>query len=103
MKAWKLLSSSARWTKGSFARNNRGYVVDHHDDNACRWCAVGAIYKCYGEFSYKNIVFGSSNIACVLPKLQEFIKKNTLFYNISDWNDNSDYKTVREVLKKLDI
>lgn len=47
MKAYELLSDPAKWTKNTFARDERNYPCDPNSPAACKWCAVGAIEKCY--------------------------------------------------------
>ena len=46
-----LISNPLRYTTKELARDWDGYVVDPRDEEACAWCAQGAIYKvtAYGE------------------------------------------------------
>lgn len=33
------------WTSGAFARDARGHAVNVNDQEACRWCLVGALTR----------------------------------------------------------
>lgn len=44
--ARELISDPARWTKGSYATDASGDYTQISNENACRFCAVGAIYRC---------------------------------------------------------
>lgn len=48
--ARQLIASPTRWTTGAYARNKEGYEVGVYDVVACKWCAVGAIYKAASVF-----------------------------------------------------
>ncbi len=40
-----LVRDEDKWTRGSFARNKLGFKVPPWREDACQWCAAGALYK----------------------------------------------------------
>ena len=89
MKAWELLNSAETWTKGAYARDVYGDCVTIYSADAVRWCVIGAIAKCYN------------------PESQLHMKAESLLSKVvgspTTWNDASDYQTVYNTLKELDI
>ncbi len=47
MKAHELLAQPGAWTQHTRARNSKGKMVRTFDEDACSWCLVGALEKCY--------------------------------------------------------
>lgn len=91
MKAWELLSKPGAWTKGTFAKNVQGIMRNSLDSDACCWCAMGAISRCYTESPSGT---------------QPFIDKLSLrIGHIPSWNDHPDrtQEDVVSILKELDI
>ena len=43
--AKQLISTHQKWTKGTYARNNKGELLHEQDFDACRFCSVGAVAK----------------------------------------------------------
>lgn len=88
LKAWQLINSPDKWTTGSYARDTAGKPVEILDDKAVKFCALGAIYRSYGP---------SVGVATA----------NSLGYSfggsVSEWNDRSEWQTVYDTLKRLDI
>jgi hypothetical protein len=84
MKAYELLDSPAKWTKGGTARDVAGNIVDHADKDAVCWCVLGAVWKIGGFATELYDRLGD----CVV-----------------DWNDAPEriYEEVIAVLKELDI
>jgi len=41
-----LISDPAKWTQGSFAKDEQGNIVDAMDSTAVRWCMMGALCHC---------------------------------------------------------
>lgn len=37
------------WCQGPLAKDKRGRPVEHDDPKACRWCAIGAVWKVAGN------------------------------------------------------
>jgi hypothetical protein len=46
--ARELIRDPDHWTVDVFARDADGKAVDPWDDNACHWCALGAVAKARG-------------------------------------------------------
>ena len=97
MKAYELLSDPSRWTQKTMARNKHGDATSPLDLDACSFCLVGAIERCYGSIDEG------------IP-LEELIKQELKvqapnFEFIGQWNDAPDrtHEEVVELLKKLDI
>lgn len=44
-----LLASPDRWGKYHYAVDAAGLTVDPADPRACRWCLLGAIWRCAGD------------------------------------------------------
>lgn len=47
-KARELISDESRWTRGSYAVTDEGRFTQPWEDDACRFCALGAIKKAGG-------------------------------------------------------
>jgi len=41
--------SQCNWTQGTSAVDKEGEKVDPSDLNACKWCFLGAIIRCYPD------------------------------------------------------
>lgn len=92
MKIYELLDSPEKWTKGYFARNKTGDPTESHDNDACCWCLIGAAMKCYNNI-------GSTTIIDLLNE-----KAYLLGYGHAvHFNDDSDYKTIIEFVKELNV
>jgi hypothetical protein len=49
MKAYELLAKEENWTQGVSARNKDDRQVEAHDAEAVKFCAVGALRRCYDK------------------------------------------------------
>lgn len=87
MKAYELIDRPEKWTKEANCRDAHGLDVPDDDETAVCWCVYGAIRRCYGNDRWKY-----------LDKVRDAVRQNPLA-----WNDTSDWKTVYETLKRLDI
>lgn len=47
MKVHELLNDKSKWIKNDLAVNNKNQSVDYNSVDACKWCVMGAILKCY--------------------------------------------------------
>ncbi len=96
MKAYELLSSPDKWCQGDFAKDAEGNSTKADSPAAARWCVVGALERCYDEYSFVALM-NSPQIAAVL----EVTGGSTL----SSWNDHTDRKwqEVYDALKKADV
>ena len=45
------------WTRGTWARNKYGNQVEFNSQNACRWCAVGAMHASIKNNDIRGQVF----------------------------------------------
>lgn len=97
MKIRELLSDESKWTKGSYARHINGNSIGPRQDNACSWCLLGSIYKCYGFRSE----FFRSKFFKVFENLRIKLKGN----DITAWNDAPErtFEDVKKLVEELDI
>lgn len=93
MKIRELLSSPDKWTQGVFARNSSGYRTYELDQDACSFCLMGALYRCYIDTEDDGLL--------VRSKLGQAIEDNT----ITGWNDDPKrtFAEVKELVDRLDI
>jgi len=49
MKAYEIFEKPDTWTRGTFARDAHGNLVEPEDRHACQFCLMGAIWKVYPE------------------------------------------------------
>jgi hypothetical protein len=47
VKIRELLSDPTRWTQHFLSRDEKGNYVSPESEEACAWCFLGAVYKCY--------------------------------------------------------
>jgi hypothetical protein len=88
MKAYELLAKPDKWTTGASARDGAGNEVATIHPDACAFCTIGALAKCYKDFDYSDKTRRlRTRVGPVLHR----------------WNDNSTYEEVIAVLKELDI
>jgi hypothetical protein len=86
------LTGPHKWTRGVLGRDGHGNLI--HDaqqlDRACRCCAVGWIYKVYGN---------GKKAERVKAKVRRRIKR----YWITQWSDDATFKEVHSVFKELNL
>jgi hypothetical protein len=75
-KAKALLSDPARWTKGTFARTERGIPVSAESPLAVSWCAEGAMRACRQD---APMTIGLRLLGDTVPDPWEWV---------TDYNDN---------------
>lgn len=86
MTAAALLEKPESWCQGANARNMAGTPVSSLDDDACKWCLVGAIIKTYPY---------------ALDRAKIHVKiKSIVFKDATSWNDDPK-RTHAEVLALL--
>lgn len=89
MKAWELLDSPEKWCQNALALDAGGHIVlDCQSPRAVRWCAVGALLRCYGD---RTTEYGAARL-----KLYDIIGEEI----ISSWN-NAPARTFEEVRNAL--
>ena len=94
MKAYEVIGSPEKWTKGATARTEQGEMINPHNPSAHSWCAEGAIAVAHpgtDEFDFRNFIKDFEKLrACVGT-------------SVARWNDNSTWETVYQTLKELEI
>jgi hypothetical protein len=93
MKAYELIDSPDKWCKEGYAKDKDGFCVDPRDDSAVQFCAVGACARA-----------SNLSICEIEDKIRE--KKWLQFsgyWSSVEWNDCSDWQTVYDALRALDI
>lgn len=86
---YELFQSPHRWTRGAFARDERGGDVEVDSKRAVCWCVIGAIRKIYGDWNKE-----------ALEKLYVTLGDNG---SILELNDKEGYYTVLEKVKEAGI
>ncbi len=89
MKAYELLATPDKWTKGAFARDRFGEVVEANSPDAVCFCIHGAMGRCYRGYS--------EQLDQLRAKLDVAV--------VMDWHDAPErtHEEVLAVLKELDI
>lgn len=88
MKPSQLLADPLNWTTGQSAINADGQTVSAISLEACKWCLLGALSKCYNGDAL------SEAIRKVRAKLREKGLTQSLWW----FNDNNDHQTVVNLL-----
>ena len=97
MKAYEVIASPNSWTKYVLARNRSGFPVDARGEEACRWCAIGAMCRAYGE--------GTDEVCVALCKVENALIDKGYGGYISLFNDRPEctHEEVYNLLKGLDV
>jgi hypothetical protein len=90
MKAWQLLSDRSKWTKNALARDANGYPTDANSPEAVKWCASGAIHRCYRDARKRTRA---------IRKAQRLTGIGSLW----SLNDREGYDAVLAILKDCDV
>ena len=85
-----LLSAPGAWTQGQYAYAENHAQADPLSEEACSWCALGAVRKCG--------VFDSDFSDPALFLLTDV--RNQGFKSVAQWNDSSE-RTQDEVVAVL--
>lgn len=96
MKIKELFSSHHKWTKYGSAKNNKGESVRSCDLDATRFCLSGAVSRCY-----PNVLERIK----ILKKLKSSIEKYTgeKYSGITNFNDSSSFKDVKNVVEQANV
>ena len=89
MKVKELLSDRERWIQNTMAVNTKGETVRFSDPEACAFCLLGAVYKCYEN---------TEDYVCIIEDIEEIVERN-----VGGFNDCSTYEEVMEVVEALNI
>jgi len=69
VEARRLISVPGSWTKGAVARDKEGEALGlANSRRACRWCAVGAVYRAHAQIS-DGTVFDDVNALRALSEV----------------------------------
>jgi hypothetical protein len=90
MKVSELLDRPEKWCQVSLAQDARRKEVGSLHKDACRWCLVGAIGKCYSVNKYMTYIILLQKVLGVEPE---------------KWNDAPErtFEDVRKLVLQLDI
>ena len=88
MKVSELLSDESKWTTRYLSRNKNDNPVYYDDNDACKWCLLGAMLKCYEHNGYEKVF-------CLTQR--------TIGGLIGTFNDASSYEQVMKLVRELDI
>jgi len=92
MKAWQLIENPKAWTKRADARDKWSHRISPENPRACKWCARGALVKCYTEPSdYRAAIAKLGNVH--------------IYASTTDWNDEPcrTHAQVLAAMKKADV
>jgi len=90
--AWLIIEQSDSWTQGTAARDRHGAKVAPDDQDACCWCAIGAVEKAVSDRGGdQTLVFDVIDLLCVSAK--ELF--GTRFLNFV--NDRQDHDAMRRL------
>lgn len=92
-RAAAILSASGAWGAGWYAKDRFGESVDTSDDAACRFCAMGAVYRAAGISSRARTP------APIITATRAHLSK-VLGCGVAHWNDAPE-RTQQEVVAKL--
>ena len=56
-KVKSLLSDENKWTKGYMAADSQNNATEFDDDNACKWCLVGAVHRAVPDIMETHDIF----------------------------------------------
>lgn len=93
MKVRELLKDETCWTKGAYARDEKGNDIPATSEQATCFCLRGAIRKCYLDPEIREKVLETVYREIEYPR------------GISFWNDNPHrtFEDVKELVERLDI
>lgn len=95
MKIKELFSSHQKWTKNYTARNRKGHGIRPTDKTATRFSIDGAIQKCYPNDEEQVNVFQKISDEINHGNYDECV--------ISQFNDDSCFRTIKALVEKLNI
>jgi hypothetical protein len=94
IKVHEFLSDRDKWTQGTCARGPYNNYVDPSDQNACKFCVLGVLYKFYGPKPPTHIL---ERYAYIFGN-----EYNDPLTTITKFNDNHTYEEIMERLRKAD-
>ena len=90
MTVQQLLSNRDRWVQRKTAVDKQGLEVDPRHPDACRWCIVAAIYRCYRAAGARHRALDRLRAIVPLPV---------------EWNDNPrrTFTEVKRVIVQAEL
>ena len=85
--ARELISDKTNWVRKVYALDNLGREVTPTNENACKWCSYGAIYKIAGGVDY--------------PARHKLRQASSILYGDTPVGVN-DYQSHADVIKMFD-
>jgi len=89
----KTFLTSDNWTQRALARDNCGNAVSIFNEEACKFCLLGAISRIYPPHQLEDIGM----------RLRDVIRLKTNYTSISLFNDNSEFSEIKRILNIADI
>jgi hypothetical protein len=86
-----LIENPEAWTQNVPARNKKGASVDANSQQACSWCALGAVDKV--SYDYNSWLEATRKVRDVLRGEKPYI-------SIAKFNDNHTHAEVLALLRK---
>lgn len=95
MKVKDLLSSHHKWCRDTYAMTADGVSCRGTASDAVRFCLLGAVEKCYEP----------EQVESVYQKIKKELgfAPNQDSYSIAEFNDKSNFATVKSLVEKLNI
>ncbi len=90
-KIHELMDKPSKWTRFALGRDGRSRKLGYKElDQAVRCCAIGWIYKVYGDGKRGE-------------RVKEKVRKLLNLYWITEWNDRATFQEVHSVFKELGL
>lgn len=107
MKVHELLDNESKWAKGSYAFNAEGRYCYEWADEACKWCLLGAIHRCYPciNMEIPEEERELSEQERVIGLLEQELRNMGISTGIANYNDAPDttFEQVKTLVTKLNI
>lgn len=102
MKPSELLVRPEAWTQEVHARASDGSRVGPANPNACCWCLVGALYRCYPQTPDDP---DCREFCTAYTRVKDKLRHMCGYSSIARWNDapSRTHAEVLEVLKACDL
>jgi hypothetical protein len=99
MKILELLDAPEKWTKKTAARGASGSPLPPDSDQACCWCILGALQKCYPKGP------ADVEVEVLLKAIEKIFPRTGTLGLITRFNDHPDttFADVRAVLEEANV
>jgi len=88
-RALAIIEDPERWTQGAYARHANGNPIGPLEENACRWCALGALEKAGDDPVSLDALYALNNVSGQMGGLTPH-----------DLNDQRSHADVVEMFKR---